>query len=219
MNEIQKGNAELPKIKIWNGQRVVTFKDIDEVHQRVSGTASRNFRKNKKFFIDGVDYIRRNSSEAKQEYNITAPNGLTLLTESGYLMITKSFTDDLSWDVQRKLVNSYFQVQEETPEPQQKLHRKETYLLKNSPTWFQRNNEKMKMICKYFYWDRKHLYHKILREISDIYSLSNIEDLYISDYGHSPYYKMELVEYFQPLQELADSYIDHLAGLIKDEQW
>ena len=94
MNEIQKGNTELPKVKVWNGKRVVTFRDIDEVHQRVSGTASRNFRKNKKFFIDGIDYIRRNSSEAKQEYGITAPNGLTLANERGYLMITKSFTDN-----------------------------------------------------------------------------------------------------------------------------
>lgn len=35
---------------------------------------------------------------------------VTLLTESGYLMLVKSFTDDLAWDVQRQLVNSYFRV-------------------------------------------------------------------------------------------------------------
>lgn len=39
---------------------------------------------------------------------MVAPNGLVLLTESGYLMLVKSFTDDLAWDVQRKLVKSYF---------------------------------------------------------------------------------------------------------------
>ena len=33
---------------------------------------------------------------------------ITLITESGYLMLVKSFTDDLAWDVQRQLVNSYF---------------------------------------------------------------------------------------------------------------
>lgn len=42
MNEIQKGSTELPKVKIWNGKRVVTFRDIDEAHRRTNGTASRN---------------------------------------------------------------------------------------------------------------------------------------------------------------------------------
>lgn len=31
-----------------------------------------------------------------------------VFTESGYLLLTKPFTDDLSWDVQRQLVESYF---------------------------------------------------------------------------------------------------------------
>ncbi|OSM07623.1 hypothetical protein MAIT1_05002 [Magnetofaba australis IT-1] len=31
-----------------------------------------------------------------------------LLTQSGYLMLVKSFTDDLAWRVQRELVNRYF---------------------------------------------------------------------------------------------------------------
>ncbi len=39
---------------------------------------------------------------------ITAPNGITLLTESGDLMFVKTFTDDLTWQVQHELVNSYF---------------------------------------------------------------------------------------------------------------
>ena len=33
---------------------------------------------------------------------------LKLLTQTGYLMIVKSFTDDLSWAIQRELVNGYF---------------------------------------------------------------------------------------------------------------
>jgi hypothetical protein len=34
-----------------------------------------------------------------------------VVTESGYLMLVKSFTDDLAWDVQRQLVNTYFKVE------------------------------------------------------------------------------------------------------------
>ena len=37
-----------------------------------------------------------------------AREDVTLLTESGYLMLVKSFTDDLAWEVQRELVKTYF---------------------------------------------------------------------------------------------------------------
>jgi hypothetical protein len=96
--------------KEFISQRVVTFKDIDLVHERPEGTAGRNFRENKGRFIEGEDYFQRNSSEAKNEYGVIAPNGLTLITEQGYLMLVKSFTDDLAWKVQRDLVNTYFKV-------------------------------------------------------------------------------------------------------------
>lgn len=97
--------------KEFDGQMVVTLKDIDALHQKPEGTAKRNFNQNKKHFIEGVDYFVRNSYEASKEYGITAPNGLKLLTQTGYLMIVKSFTDDLSWEIQRKLINGYFAAQ------------------------------------------------------------------------------------------------------------
>lgn len=97
-------------VKEYKGQRVVTFKDIDTVHGRSNGTAHRNFKANRNRFIEGVDYFGRNSSEAQKEYGIVAPNGLILITESGYLMLAKSFTDDLAWTVQRELVNNYFRA-------------------------------------------------------------------------------------------------------------
>lgn len=110
MSNIVKINNNSIQIKEFKGQRVVTFKDIDIVHQRPEGTARRNFNENKHRFIEEVDYFIRNSYEAKEEYKITAPNGLVLITESGYLMLVKSFTDDLAWEVQRQLVNSYFRA-------------------------------------------------------------------------------------------------------------
>lgn len=106
-NLIRIGNQEISE-KEFRGQRVVTFKDIDLVHERPEGTARKRFNDNKKHFIEGDDYFVRNTDEAKSEFGITAPNGLMLLTEQGYLMLVKSFTDDLAWTVQRQLVNSYF---------------------------------------------------------------------------------------------------------------
>lgn len=44
-------------IKEINGQRIITFKDIDAVHGRPKGTASRAFGSNRKHFIEGVDYF------------------------------------------------------------------------------------------------------------------------------------------------------------------
>lgn len=94
--------------KEYNGQPVVTFRDIDAIHQKPDGSARKNFNNNKKYFIEGVDYFVQNLHEASSEYGINAPNGLKLFTQTGYLMIVKSFTDDLSWAIQRELVNGYF---------------------------------------------------------------------------------------------------------------
>lgn len=116
MNELTTINNTQVLVKEFSGQRVVTFKEIDAVHGRPDGTARRNFNTNKSHLIEGEDYFVRNSSEAQNEFGITAPNGLTLITESGYLMLVKSFTDDLAWKVQRQLVKEYFRAKTSAPQ-------------------------------------------------------------------------------------------------------
>lgn len=116
MNELTTINNTQVLVKEFSGQRVVTFKEIDAVHGRPDGTARRNFNTNKSHLIEGEDYFVRNSSEAQNEFGITAPNGLTLITESGYLMLVKSFTDDLAWKVQRQLVKEYFRAKTSDPQ-------------------------------------------------------------------------------------------------------
>lgn len=115
MNNLVKINNHDIQIKEFNGQRVVTLKDIDFLHQRPDGTARRNFNENKIHFIADEDYFVRNMHEAKEEFGVIAPNGLILLTESGYLMIVKSLQDDLAWTVQRQLVNGYFRAKNNQP--------------------------------------------------------------------------------------------------------
>lgn len=104
--------------KEFDGQMVVTLKDIDTLHQKPEGTAKRNFNQNKKHFIEGVDYYRLAASQLyeirtveNQESGIRSNNGGYVFTQTGYLMIVKSFTDDLSWEIQRRLVNGYFAAQ------------------------------------------------------------------------------------------------------------
>ena len=105
----------------YNGCRVVTLDQIDTLHKRKDGTARYNFYQNKKRFVEGDDYFEfrgKNGREALNDANLgnfiklkNSPNFVEyLFTESGYLMLVISLTDDLAWNVQRMLVNSYFRA-------------------------------------------------------------------------------------------------------------
>lgn len=116
MNKIIINGYELP-VKDYNEQRVVTFKDIDLVHGRPEGTASRNFRANRNHFIENEDYFKICADEIRRhkimDISPKTHEDIILITESGYLMLVKSFTDDLAWSVQRQLVNSYFRLKKQ----------------------------------------------------------------------------------------------------------
>jgi len=109
MNNLIEINGKDLKAKEFQNQRVVTFKDIDMVHERPEGTARRNFNENKERFMYGIDYFNVSLKDENRTLGIDIPNrGITVVTESGYLMLAKSLTDDLAWEVQRQLVNNYF---------------------------------------------------------------------------------------------------------------
>ncbi|MBF0115636.1 MAG: ORF6N domain-containing protein [Magnetococcales bacterium] len=106
------GEATLPIIE-YRGRRVVTFAMVDQVHHRPEGTARKRFNDNKERFVAGEDFQLVDYSQMSElrTFGIEVPpRGLTLLTQSGYLMLVKSFTDDLAWKIQRELVNRYFQL-------------------------------------------------------------------------------------------------------------
>ena len=107
---VKINNIDL-SVKEFKKLRVVTFKDIDMLHERVEGTAKSNFYENKKHFIENEDYFIIPKSLKYEIPTLEIPNrGITVLTESGYLMLVKSLQDDLAWKVQRELVNNYFRV-------------------------------------------------------------------------------------------------------------
>lgn len=118
-NAITINNQDLA-LRQYNGQMVITFRDIDLVHNRPQGTARRNFNTNKSHFIEGEDYFKISPNEFRTAIGTMdkrQQNDVTLITESGYLMLVKSFTDDLSWEVQRQLVKAYFRYKKPLPEP------------------------------------------------------------------------------------------------------
>ena len=66
----------------------------------LEGTAGRNFRENKSRLIEGEDYFELGSDEIRRHlpdgtFSKFAASGIVLV-ESGYLMLVKSFTDDLA---------------------------------------------------------------------------------------------------------------------------
>jgi len=113
----------MPAAKEYKGQRVVTFRDIDAVHHRPEGTASRNFREHRQYFISNEDYFDITQPDEIRRLGFERPQGGTpgkiiLLTESGYLIVVKSFHDDLAWKVQRMLVKNYFRAKDQAEEKQ-----------------------------------------------------------------------------------------------------
>ena len=125
--ELVKIEGKEMSVKEFNGERVMTFKDIDMLHERTDGTAKRNFHENKKKFILGEDYFEMSRKEfstnfVPNEKIVGNPEMKTILiTQSGYLMLIKSFNDDLSWKVQRQLVKLYLKVKEFVKEEQNNI--------------------------------------------------------------------------------------------------
>ena len=118
MNELITINNTQVEVKEYEGLRVVTAWDIAKVHGREVNDVTKNFNNNRSKFILGEDYFlinRTEISERKISIQEFIPNNvkeIPLFTESGYLMLVKTFTDDLSWDIQRQLVKTYFRFKE-----------------------------------------------------------------------------------------------------------
>ena len=103
---MQKPGLNLPAKEV-KGQRVVSYKQIAELHQVNHKIIQNNFNRNQDRFIEGVDYFKLNEPNSDA---INLRVSRLYFTESGYLMLVKSLTDDLSWEVQRLLVNSYLRA-------------------------------------------------------------------------------------------------------------
>lgn len=117
-NNLVKINEEEIIVKEYENQRVVTAWDIAKVHNREVREVNQQFNRNKEKLIEGEDYFSLTPIEFSksqiviQEFIPNSVKEIVLFTESGYLMLVKTFTDDLSWDIQRQLVKGYFKLKE-----------------------------------------------------------------------------------------------------------
>lgn len=127
MSTLVSVNGQAVPVIQYRGRRVITLAQMDQVHERPEGTARRNFNEHKTKLIKSEDYfvlsqadeIRTLADEIRTPNQVEDRRGgsqkrLTLLTESGYLLLVKAFTDDLAWQVQRQLVSAYFRTGEKS---------------------------------------------------------------------------------------------------------
>lgn len=216
MNELVNIEGTDLRIREWNGQRVVTFKDIDTVHQRLNGTARKAFNRNKNRFQLDSDYFVLLRDEAYKAFNCSAPNGLVLITERGYLKIVKPFNDDLSWNVQDRLIDAYFNVkdfQQVTCEEVEK-ESDDSDLIEEKPQvplikgWHNRNKGRLARIQRRTGFTLTKIYHCILKNVGEKYNLKEANNMYKKCTGKEPEYAMDIIEYFPELAEAADRYLD-----------
>lgn len=118
-NLIKIQDTEIRSIE-YQGRRMVTFTMVDQLHRRPDGTARKRFNDHRARFAEGEDFVEIDQPSVLRTLGFERPQGgtapsVTLLTESGYLMLVKPFSDDLAWRVQRDLVNVYFKAKDLVP--------------------------------------------------------------------------------------------------------
>jgi hypothetical protein len=207
-------NTEM-QIREYNGQRVVTFKDIDIVHRRKNGTARKNFTNNKKHFIKDEDYFEISREDVGENFSPTygfsekAPSGI-LITETGYLMLVKSFRDDFSWDVQRKLVNSYFRQRETVKKEQEELSDiPKSPLLEKDRDWFRTRKPKIRQVCDAYEVTKREFMHHLLDSINQEYCFDDARKKFIQMENRLPWSNSEVITYFPQLTQLADEILEN----------
>lgn len=107
----------------YQGERVITLAMMDELHERPRGTAGRNFRKHRDKMQEGKHFFEVSFEtwktlpldEFRRAVQTGQRNDCILLTQAGYLLLVKSFRDDLAWQVQDLLVEHYFRSTQQLP--------------------------------------------------------------------------------------------------------
>lgn len=230
MAELVKIEGTELEIREYNGQRVVTLKDIDRVHEKKTDTAKKSFQKHKKHFILGEDYFEITRRELGERYSpkekIMGNPSLTtyLLTESGYLMIVKTFTDDLSWQVQRQLVNAYFKAKAQPQTAVAPVQVEDTKyntsntLVPKVKSWYIRNRSNLEWVAYKTNCKLSYVCHRLLKRIGEEYDLDAAKKIYEAETGHAPQYPLDIVDYFPQLSAMATWWLNDLIKVIEEEK-
>ncbi len=94
----------------YRGEPVVTFAQVDKVHERPDGTARRTFNDNRSRFVEGEDFATLDQPNVIRSLGFTRPQGgvpaaVIILTKRGYLKLVKPMQDDRAWAVQGEMID------------------------------------------------------------------------------------------------------------------
>lgn len=116
-NDLINKNQEI-KIIEWQGQVVITTKDIAYFHGLEVRVINQKFRRNQKHFTINHDYFIAtkndfdNTLESQRVIQdlFVANNQLEvyLFTKRGYFKFVKTINDDKAWEIYNNLIESYF---------------------------------------------------------------------------------------------------------------
>ena len=112
-NQVTVVDLTLPVLE-FNSERVLPLASIDSLHRVPNNTTFNIFSQNQsKLQLNKHYYIATVNDHGfvTAYHNPIPPSGLILITQRGYSMLVKAFTDDFSWQVQEQLADAYFDAQ------------------------------------------------------------------------------------------------------------
>lgn len=124
-NRIAINGIEI-ETKEYKGQRVITAWDISDIHKKDVAQINRQFKRNRKRFVENSDFFEITKDEflkcqfgTLKKISNNQDNNIQLYTESGYLKIVRTFRDNFSWGIYDMLIKSYFIVKTGQIQPRQ----------------------------------------------------------------------------------------------------
>ncbi|MDY7222104.1 ORF6C domain-containing protein [Halalkalibacterium halodurans] len=112
----------------YNGQRVLTTAQLAESYGTDGRIVSNNFNRNKERYTEGKHFIALRGDEKRvflnrHQFDDSSKNAavLYLWTEKGAWLHAKSLNTDEAWDAYEMLVDEYYNVREQLPQPPQSL--------------------------------------------------------------------------------------------------
>jgi phage regulator Rha-like protein len=112
---IKIGVGEIQQV-LHRDMPVVTLEQIAAVHGVSIKTVQSSYREHKARFQEGKHVFHLDFAEASQllagQGVKASPNGLTLFTEAGYLLLVKPMRDETAWQVQERMIEAYFRARD-----------------------------------------------------------------------------------------------------------
>lgn len=112
------------KVTEYKGVRVLTTQQIAEAYGTEAKKITDNFNNNKNRYVEGKHYICLEGEELKQFKSKTENlgfaknlNKLYFWTKKGAFLHAKSLNTDTAWEVYDRLVDNYFDIQEQNANP------------------------------------------------------------------------------------------------------